>query len=44
MHSSAKFWKENAGKLAEKDCYFLKILLELLKSERDVRFPHSTEC
>ena len=36
MHTSAKFWKENAGKLADNNCQLLKVILELLKSGREV--------
>ena len=37
MHTSPKFWKENAGKLADNNCQLLKVVLELLKSGREVR-------
>ena len=36
MHTSTPFWKENAGKLADNNCQLLKVLLNLLKTGREV--------
>lgn len=39
MHTSTQFWKENAGKLADNNCQLLKVLLNLLKTGREVGSP-----
>ncbi|CAL4124139.1 unnamed protein product, partial [Meganyctiphanes norvegica] len=35
VHKSEKFWRENAGRLNEKNCELLKILINLLETSKD---------
>ena len=44
MHTSTAFWKENAGKLADNSCQLLKVLLNLLKTGREVGPPSYPRC
>ena len=44
MHTSTAFWKENAGKLADNSCQLLKVLLNLLKTGREVGPPSFSLC